>query len=172
MYDMMIKLIMNMKLIMKVSMIMIWYEMLKHWLVVYMCHTPPSSTIFYGSRVEIALKTPLKASVPESHRVVEGTSRDFRDHRSFGQSVDGRSDGECWTEPQFLQVFWYQAFVLEFFFVMSCHVNRVLVQSRGRDPSTTSRHLLCIKALGFGKRASAGEVKTWKSPVPRIFFLN
>lgn len=29
-----------------------------------------------------------------------------------------------------------------------------------------------IKALGFGKRASAGEVKTWKSPVPRIFFLH
>lgn len=112
---------MKLIVIMKVSMIMIWYEMLMHWLVVYMCHTLPSSIFLWISCWD-CLENPLKASVPESRRVVEGISRDLRDHRSFGQSVDGRSDGECWTEPQFLQVFWYQAFVLEFFFPQSYHV--------------------------------------------------
>ena len=63
MYDMMMKtMIMNMKLIMimNVSIIMIWYEMLMHWLVVYMCHTPPSSTIFLWISCGDCLEKPIE----------------------------------------------------------------------------------------------------------------
>ena len=87
------------------------------------CVYVPHPTIFnYLSMDLVCLENPLKASVPESRRVVEGISRDLRDHRSFGQSVDGRSDGECWTEPQFFFQFYDVTLLIWRFFFSPCPV--------------------------------------------------
>ena len=149
-----------MKLIMKVSMIMIMIwdadALIGR---VYV----PHPTIFNYLSMDLVwwlpCKAHLKASIPESRRVVEGISRDFRDHRSFGQSVDGRSDGECWTEPQFLQFFDIKLLFWRFF--LSCHVMSTESWWKGRDLNKNQSGFLLQRATYRGKR--------WKSPGQYFF---
>ena len=158
------------------------------WCIDWLCICVPHPTIFnYLSMAlvwRLPTKNPLKASVPESRRVVEGISRDFRDHRSFGQSVDGRSDGECWTEPQFLHFFDIKLLISSFFW--SCHVmsteswckveEGIQVPLQGIIKHQQTAGFWEASFSRTGRRTSSKSVqctgKTWKSPVPRIFFLH